>query len=128
MAGTLAGEDIVRDFNIPMICETEELEPKEEHELEQQDIILISVRCAITFICLVGTILVFVGTIRSSQQRYKSWRLYLLTSLMVLAWIGLSLYRGISFHTLHNNTKDMNFRERMIRFSGLDIYNSNKKQ
>ena len=81
--------------NVPIMCDTEELYPKEDYEISETEIILVSVRCVITFICLLGTILVIVATARSSHQRYKSWRLYLLTSLMVLAWMCLSLFRGI---------------------------------
>ena len=81
----------------PSICgETEELFPKEERlEFTTKEIIVVSVRCVIAFLCLIGTILVIVVTARSRQQRYKSWRLYILTSLMVLAWMCMSLYRGI---------------------------------
>ena len=76
--------------------ETEELFPKEERlEFTTKEIIVVSVRCVIAFLCLIGTILVIVVTARSRQQRYKSWRLYILTSLLVLAWMCMSLYRGI---------------------------------
>jgi len=79
-----------------LICESEEmLQEVGEVTLTDEQIILVSVRCVITFICLVGAILVIVATSRSRQQRYKSWRLYLLTTLMVWAWMSLSLYRGI---------------------------------
>ena len=89
--------------HIPLICDTEEIYPKpslEEQNDEQEQaynghlIPFLSVRCVITFICLLGTILVIVATARSRLQRYKSWRLYLLTSLMILAWVCMSLYLG----------------------------------
>ena len=89
--------------HIPLICDTEEIYPKPtlEEQNEEQDqafnghlIPFLSVRCVVTFICLVGTILVIVATARSRLQRYKSWRLYLLTSLMILSWVFLSLYQG----------------------------------
>ena len=84
---------------VPVLCDTEEIYRK----LPQEDLDAIitegipyfATRCAVTFICLLGTILVIVATARSHLQRYKSWRLYLLTSLMILSWTGLTLYRGI---------------------------------
>ena len=89
--------------NIGLFCDTEEIYPKpqleEQNDLREQAfyghlIPFLSVRCVITFICLLGTILVIVATARSRLQRYKSWRLYLLTSLMILSWVSLSLYQG----------------------------------
>ena len=81
---------------VPLLCETEEiLEKIEKEEYTQQEIILVSCRCVIAFICLLSTILVIIVTARGRLQRYKSWRLYILTSLMVLTWMCLSLYEGI---------------------------------
>lgn len=78
---------------VPLLCETEEiLEKEEKQDYTQEEIILVSCRCVIAFICLLSTILVIIVTARSRLQRYKSWRLYILTSLMVLAWMCLSLY------------------------------------
>ena len=84
---------------VPVLCDTEEIYEK----LPQEDLDAIitegipyfATRCAVTSICLLGTILIIVATGRSHLQRYKSWRLYLLTSLMILSWTGLTLYRGI---------------------------------
>ena len=84
---------------VPVLCDTEEIYEK----LPQEDLDAIitegipyfATRCAVTSICLLGTIMIIVGTARSHLQRYKSWRLYLLTSLMILSWTGLTLYRGI---------------------------------
>jgi len=82
---------------VPVLCDTEEIYEK----LPQEDLDAIitegipyfATRCAVTSICLLGTIMIIVGTARSHLQRYKSWRLYLLTSLMILSWTGLTLYR-----------------------------------
>ena len=96
--GSTSPEDRLNFLPLPpSICgETEELFPKEEiTDFSTKDIIVVSVRCVIAFLCLIGTILVIVVTARSRQQRYKSWRLYILTSLLVLAWMCMSLYRGI---------------------------------
>lgn len=94
--GSTSPEDRLNFLPLPpSICgETEELFPKEEiTDFSTKDIIVVSVRCVIAFLCLIGTILVIVVTARSRQQRYKSWRLYILTSLLVLAWMCMSLYR-----------------------------------
>ena len=84
---------------VPVLCDTEEIYEK----LPQEDLDAIitegipyfATRCAVTSICLLGTILIILAIERSHLQRYKSWRLYLLTSLMILSWTGLTLYRGI---------------------------------
>ena len=85
--------------HVPVLCDTEEIYEKLPQDLLDEEITAgipyFATRCAITFICLLGTILVIVATARSHLQRYKSWRLYLLTSLMILSWTGLTLYRGI---------------------------------
>ena len=79
----------------PELCDTEEIYPKDlEKEIPWLEIILFSVRSVATFICILGIILVIVATTRGNRHRYKSWRLYVLTSLMILAWLLLSLYRG----------------------------------
>ena len=84
---------------VPVLCDTEEMlnEKLPQEELDSiitEGIPYFATRCAVTFICLLGTILVIVATARSHLQRYKSWRLYLLTSLMILSWMGLTLYKG----------------------------------
>ena len=88
--------------HVPVLCDTEETYPElPQEELDDritEGIPYLATRCAVTFICLLGTILVIVATARSRLQRYKSWRLYLLTSLMILSWMGLTLYRGNFSH------------------------------
>ena len=56
-----------------------------------EDIILMSVRCAVTVVTIVLIVLVFVNVARGIKV--KSWRLYLLTSLTLFAWLGMSLYQ-----------------------------------
>ena len=98
---------------VPVLCDTEEIYEK----LPQEDLDAIitegipyfATRCAVTFICLLGTILVIVATARSHLQRYKSWRLYLLTSLMILSWTGLTLYRGILFSKCVKKLRTLNY-------------------
>ena len=90
----------------PELCDTEEIYPKDlEIEIPFLEIIFFSVRSVATFICILGIILVIVATARGNRHRYKSWRLYVLTSLMILAWLMLSLYRGnIKSYTISLNT------------------------
>ena len=90
----------------PELCDTEEIYPKDlDIEIPFLEIIFFSVRSVATFICILGIILVIVATTRGNRHRYKSWRLYVLTSLMILAWLMLSLYRGnIKNYTIFLNT------------------------
>lgn len=69
----------------------EELYPKEEHELVQEEIIFMSLRCLTVFLCIVGLVLLLINIGRGN--RLKSWRLYFLVALTVFSWIGMTLYQ-----------------------------------
>jgi hypothetical protein len=62
-----------------------------EYELENTDIILLSVRCIVVAIFLVSYILFFVLVARG--QRLKNWRLYAVVGLLVFSWLAMSLYQ-----------------------------------
>ena len=69
----------------------EEYYPPQEYDLQTIDYVLMSIRCAITLLCVISIVLIFVNLCRGI--RIKSWRLYVLTSLIVFGWLALTLYR-----------------------------------
>ena len=72
----------------------EELYPAIEYQLQTVDIVLLAVRCAIIAFFLLCLIIVIVD-IAKDQLRLKSWRLYLVVSLVLFCWLGLSIYQVI---------------------------------
>lgn len=90
--GDLAGLSPLPPINLANLeNDYEENWAPEDYELETLDIILMSLRCAITLICAVLIVLIFVSVARG--LRVKSWRLYLLTGMTLFAWLGMSLYQ-----------------------------------
>ena len=83
------------------LCNAEEAHEKEPidlatawDELSTELKIFLIVRCVMTFLCFVAIIGMFVGIGRSRRFRYKSWRLYMFTAIMVMTWMCLALYYG----------------------------------
>ena len=63
----------------------------QEDSASTLNVILMSVRCAVTVFTIAFIVLAFVSVIRG--LRVKSWRLYLLTALTIFAWVAMSLYK-----------------------------------
>ncbi len=70
----------------------EELYPAMEYHLQTVDIILLAVRCAIIAFFLLCLVIVVID-IAKDQLMLKSWRLYLIVSLVLFCWLGLSIYQ-----------------------------------
>ena len=56
-----------------------------------ENVIMMSVRCAVTIVTAVMFVLVIV--VVAKGIRLKSWRLYLITTLILFAWLAMSLYQ-----------------------------------
>lgn len=69
----------------------EELYEAVPHDITGVEIALLTTRCVVVFVCLVGVLAILIGVARGS--RIKSWRLYILTALTIFAWLAMTLYQ-----------------------------------